>query len=256
MTERRVAQAGRELDGQKVIVIGGTRGLGYATAAMALERGAAVVVASRDPQRVAEARRTLRASGGDAVEGEPLDVTDRAAVRAFLDRHAPFDHLCLPGSQAYRTTFEETDEPAARAFFDQKFWGPFLACWEARTKLRPGGSIVLYSGAASRRPLTGYVIGAAIDGAIDALTRSLANELGRYRLRINAISPGIIETDVTRLNRTEAEFAAWRDHHAGRLPVGRIGRPEEAASAALYLMTNGFVTGEVLNLDGGLEAIP
>jgi NAD(P)-dependent dehydrogenase (short-subunit alcohol dehydrogenase family) len=99
-----------------------------------------VVVASRDPQRVA----------------------DRAAVRAFFDRHAPFDHLCLPGSQAYRTTFEETDEAAARAFFDQKFWGPFLACWEARTKLRPGGSIVLYSGAASRRPLPGYVIGAAM----------------------------------------------------------------------------------------------
>jgi NAD(P)-dependent dehydrogenase (short-subunit alcohol dehydrogenase family) len=251
-----VARIGRELDGQKVVVIGGTRGLGYATAAMALDHGATVVVASRNPKRVAEAVRTLAERNAGPVEGAPVDGTDRAAVRAFLDRHAPFDHLCLPGSQAYRTSFEETDEAAARAFFDQKFWGPFLACYEARTKLRPGGSIVLYSGAASRRPLAGYVIGAAIDGAIDALTRSLAHELGRYKLRVNAISPGIIETDVTRLNRTEAEFEAWRDHHGGRLPVGRIGRPEEAAGAALYLMTNGFVTGEVLNVDGGLEAIP
>jgi NAD(P)-dependent dehydrogenase (short-subunit alcohol dehydrogenase family) len=245
-----------ELEGKKVVIVGGTRGIGFATAQMALAAGAEVVIASRDPAKVAAATATLHKVSPGKITGDPVDVTDRAGIRRFLERHAPFDHLCLPGSQAYRMRFEETDEAEARAFFDQKFWGPFFAVFEARTFLRVGGSAVLYSGAASRRPLSGYVVGAAIDGAIDALTRSLALELARYRLRVNAISPGIIETDVTRLNRTQEEFEAWRDHHAARLPVGRIGRPEECAGAALYLMTNGFVTGQVLNVDGGLESIP
>lgn len=248
--------ADRKLEGKKVIIIGGTRGLGLATAQMALDHGASVVVASRSDAKVAAARRLLEARGGGAVAAETLDGARRMEVRRFLDAHAPFDHLCLPGSQAYRTSFEDMDEAAARAFFDQKFWGPFFAVFEARGKIRPGGSIVLYSGAASRRPLQGYVVGAAIDGAIDALTRSLALEFGRHGVRVNAISPGIVETDVTRLDRTEEEFEAWCRHHGERLPVGRIGRPEECASAALYLMTNGFVTGQVLNVDGGLESIP
>jgi NAD(P)-dependent dehydrogenase (short-subunit alcohol dehydrogenase family) len=247
---------GPELEGKKVVIIGGTRGLGFATAEMALEAGADVVVASRSPEKVRTAKERLVARGRGSVAAECVDGSDRAAVRDFLARHAPFDHLCLPGSQAYRTSFEETDEAAARAFFDQKFWGPFLAVYEARRMLSQGGSIVLYSGAASRRPLAGYVVGAAIDGAMDALTRSLAHEFGRYGVRVNAISPGIVETDVTRLNRCEEEFQAWCRHHGERLPVGRIGRPEECARAALYLMTNGFVTGQVLNVDGGLESIP
>ena len=246
----------RPLAGTKVLIVGGSRGIGYATAAMALEHGAEVAIASRDPGRVEEARRRLEASAGRAVASATVDITDRGGIARLLAEQSPVDHLCLPGSQVYRNRFDNLDETAARAFFDSKFWGPFLAVYDARTRLRRGGSIVLYSGAASRRPLPGYVVGAAIDGAVDALTRSLANELAVNGLRVNCISPGVVETDVTRHNRTEAEFEAWRDHHAGRLPVGRIGRPEECARAAIYLMTNGFVTGEVLHVDGGVETIP
>lgn len=245
-----------ELAGQKVVIIGGTRGIGYATAAMAIDCGAKVVVASRDPETVAEAARALEERAGQPIASAVVDVTDRAALAALLAGHAPIDHLCLPGSQVYRTRFDDLDEAAARAFFDQKFWGPFFAAYDARQHLRRGGSMVLYSGAASRRPLPGYVVGAAIDGAVDAATRALASELAASGLRVNAISPGIIETDVTRHRRSEEEFERWRDHHAGRLPAGRIRRPEECARAAIYLMTNGFVTGEVLHVDGGVEAIP
>lgn len=244
------------LEGQKVVVIGGTRGIGLATAAMALERGAEVTVASRDGDRVNEAAALLARRAGRPVGAAVADVTDRDAVAALIDGESPVDHLCLPGSQVYRTHFENLDERAARAFFDSKFWGPFLAAYDSRLRLRRGGSIVLYSGAASRRPLAGYVVGAAIDGAVDALTRSLAHEFGAFGLRVNCISPGIVETDVTRHNRTDAEFEAWRDYHASRLPVGRIGRPEECARAAIYLMSNGFVTGEVLHVDGGVETVP
>ncbi|MDX1432418.1 MAG: SDR family oxidoreductase [Gammaproteobacteria bacterium] len=244
------------LDGARVLVIGGSRGIGHATAALALEHGAEVIIASRDAGRVAQARRALETAAGRAIESATVDVADRTGVAALVEASAPLDHLCLPGSQVYRNRFDELDEQAARAFFDSKFWGPFLAVYDARTRLRRGGSVVLFSGAASRRPLPGYVVGAAIDGALDALTRSLAHELAANGVRVNCISPGVVETDVTRHQRTEAEFVAWRDHHAARLPVGRIGRPEECAHAALYLMTNGFVTGEVLHVDGGLETIP
>lgn len=243
------------LAGLKVVLIGGTRGIGFATAQATLSAGAEVVVASRDPSSVARAREALSAQAGRAVHGAALDVTDRPAVRAFVAAQAPFDHLCLPGSQAYRASFDDLDERAARDFFDSKFWGPFLAVHDARSCLRRGGSVVLYSGAASRRPLPGYVVGAAIDGAVDALTRSLAGTLAADGIRVNCISPGLVETDVTRMNRTEAQFQAWRDHHASRLPVGRIGRPEEAAQAGVFLMSNGFVNGHVLHLDGGVEAI-
>ena len=185
------------LAGTRVVIVGGTRGIGLATALAALQAGAEVVVASRSAESVARARRSLEEAVGRAVAGEALDVTDRPAVRAFIAAHAPVHHLCLPGSQAWRATFDDLDEAAARAFFDSKFWGPFLAVHDARPHLVRGGSVVLYSGAASRRPLPGYVVGAAIDGAIDALTRSLAGTLAADGIRANCISPGIVETDVT-----------------------------------------------------------
>lgn len=246
---------GGRLQGGKVVIIGGSRGLGYATAELALDEGAEVVVASRSVESVQRACAALSQRAGRAVAGQSLDGTDRHAVRAFLAVQAPFDHLCLPGSQAYRTNFDELDEDAARAFFESKFWGPFLAAFEAPAHMRRGGSIVLFSGAANRRPLAGYVVGAAIDGAVDALTRSLAGEYARHGIRVNCISPGVIETDVTRMNRSEQQFEAWRDFHAARLPVGRIGRPAEAAEAAVTLMCNGFVNGHVLSVDGGVEAV-
>lgn len=248
--------AGRELDGKKVVIIGGTKGIGFATAAMALDWGAAVVIASRSPENVAKAGEALAARGGGPVTAEALDGMDRAATAAFLARHAPFDHLCLPGSQVYRMSMDDLDEDSARAYFDSKFWGPFWAAYEARRHIRKGGSIVFYSGVANRRPIPGYVMGGAVDGAIDAITLSLAWEFGNDGIRVNCVSPGIIDTGIGQATRTKEEWEAWEKHHSERQPIHRLGRPEECARAGIYLMTNGFVTGEVLAVDGGVESIP
>lgn len=249
-----------ELDGKKVVVIGGTKGIGYATAEMALAWGADIVVASRSAENVAKAGENLEKSANRAakapVTAEVLDGTDRAATAAFLARHAPFDHLALPGSAVFRMTMENLDEGNARAYFDSKFWGPFWAAYEARGHIRPGGSIVFYSGVSNRRPVPGYTIGGAVDGAIDALTRSLAWEFHEAGIRVNCVSPGIIDTGIGQASRSAKEWAEWERHHSERQPIRRLGRPEECARAGLYLMTNGFVTGEVLAVDGGVEAIP
>lgn len=248
--------AKRELEGKKVLMIGGTKGIGYATAEMALAWGADVVVASRSAENVAKASEALSKRAGRPVAAEELDGTDRAATAAFLARQAPFDHLALPGSAVFRMNIADLDEANARAYFDSKFWGPFWAAYEARAHIRPGGSITFYSGVASRRPVAGYTMGGAVDGAIDALTRSLAWDFREAGIRVNCVSPGIIDTGIGQATRTAEEWAAWERFHSERQPIRRLGRPEECARAGLYLMTNGFVTGEVLAVDGGVESIP
>ena len=245
-----------QLDGQKIVIIGGSAGIGYATAEMALGEGAEVVIAARDRVMLEKAAAQLSDIVCRPVTWRSLDIADRTAVAAFLADCAPIDHLLLPGSTIYREIFEELDEAKSRAFFDSKFWGPFWAAYDSRTLIRRGGSILFYSGAARRRPLRGYVVGSTIDGAIDAATRSLATNFGPLGIRVNCISPGIVRTRISTAGRTAEETAAWHDEHAARLPVGRVGEPAECALGAIYLMANGFVTGEVLAIDGGVEAIP
>jgi NAD(P)-dependent dehydrogenase (short-subunit alcohol dehydrogenase family) len=246
-----------DLEGKKVIIIGGSTGIGYATAELALEHGADVVITSRDGSRADRAVAELRAvTGNSRLDGGVVEITKRPAVASFLESQAPFDHLVLPGSTVHRLKFDDLPETESRESFDGKFWGPFWAAYDGRHHIRRGGSIIFYSGAASRRPLEGYVIGAAIDGAIDAATRSLAWEMAKDGIRVNCISPGIILTDIIRRGRTQAEFDAIMKHHAERVPLKRVGDPEECARGALYLMTCGFVTGEVLGIDGGAESAP
>jgi NAD(P)-dependent dehydrogenase (short-subunit alcohol dehydrogenase family) len=243
------------LDGKKVVVIGGSGGIGYATAAMAHREGAHVVLTSRDQGRAEAAATKIAGKAGRTTPGA-VEVGDRKATAAFLERHGKFDHLVLTGSTVHRLAFDALPEKESYESFDSKFWGPFWAAYDGRHHMNKGGSIIFYSGAASRRPLRGYVVGAAIDGAIDAATRSLAGEMGKDGIRVNCISPGVILTDLIRKGRTQAEFDKRMEEHSKRVPLGRIGEPEECANAALFLMTCGFVTGEVLAVDGGTEAAP
>lgn len=243
-----------ELAGKKVIVIGGSAGIGLATACHALKAGAAVAISARGEERLSRAAESLKREGGQ-VAHEALDMRDRAAVAAYLKRQAPFDHLILSGATVYRTTYADMEEDKAKGSLDAKFWGPFWAAYDARAHIRRGGSIVFYSGLANRRPVPGYVIGAVIDGALDAVTRSLANELAPRGIRVNCISPGIIETAYVERIPPEVKEELFGTY-ARKVPVGRVGQADDCALAAMYLMTNGFVTGEVIAVDGGVESAP
>jgi NAD(P)-dependent dehydrogenase (short-subunit alcohol dehydrogenase family) len=242
------------LEGQKVVIIGGSYGMGYATAEMAIDAGAELAIAARGEGKLAAAAQALEARGGREVPWRALHVEDRPAVAEFLAASAPFDHLVLPGSTVKPILYDDLTDENARESFESKFWGPFWAAFDARPHLRRGGSIVFFTGVAAKRPVKGYIMGACINGALNAATRSLALEFARLGVRVNTIAPGLCDTplnDILHAHDKEERYATL----ARRLPVGRIGHAEDCAMGAMYLMCNGYVTAQVLGIDGGQEVM-
>jgi NAD(P)-dependent dehydrogenase (short-subunit alcohol dehydrogenase family) len=242
------------LDGQKVVIIGGSYGMGLATAEMAQAAGAEVALAARGRENLERAAAELAARSGRAVPWRALRIEDRPAVAAFLAASAPFDHLVLPGSTVKPILYDDLTGESAREAFESKFWGPFWAAFDARPHLRKGGSIVFFTGVAAQRPVKGYIMGGAINGALNAATRSLALEFAKLGCRVNTIAPGLCDTplnDILHAHDKEERYSAL----AARLPVGRIGHAEDCALGALYLMANGYVTAQVLGIDGGQEVM-
>ena len=244
------------LAGQKVLVIGGTSGIGLATAEAAADCGATVSIAARNSNRIANVCKAITQRSGLNVTGVTLNIEDRNAVRNFLFAEAPFKHLLLPGSTVVPELFNKISENVSRSSFDSKFWGPLWAAIDAVQFMPDGGSITFYSGVAAERPVKGFVIGAAIDGAINSLTRSLALELGSYNLRVNAISPGLIVTPLLSNIDHFVSRSDPRDELAQRSPLAKSGRPIDCAIAAIGFMINDYITGEVLNVEGGARTMP
>jgi NAD(P)-dependent dehydrogenase (short-subunit alcohol dehydrogenase family) len=242
------------LDGRKVVIIGGSYGMGYATAEMAIDAGAQLAIAARGEGKLALAAQALQARGGREVPWQALQVEDRPAVTEFLAGCAPFDHLVLPGSTVKPILYDDLTDETARESFESKFWGPFWAAYDARPHLRRGGSIVFFTGVAAKRPVKGYIMGACINGALNAATRSLALEFAKLGVRVNTIAPGLCDTplnDILHAHDKEERYATF----AKRLPVGRIGHAEDCAMGAMYLMCNGYITAQVLGIDGGQEVM-
>jgi NAD(P)-dependent dehydrogenase (short-subunit alcohol dehydrogenase family) len=242
------------LEGQKVVIIGGSYGMGYATALMAVDAGAEVAIAARSAEKLEQAAKALETRGGRRVPWRALAVEDRPALAQFLADCAKFDHLVLPGSTVKPILYDDLSDESAREALESKFWGPFWATFDARPHLKRGGSVVLFTGVAARRPVKGYIMGACINGALNAATRSLALEFARIGCRVNTIAPGLCDTplnDILHPHDKEERF----EQMARRLPVGRIGHAEDCAMGAMYLMCNGYVTAQVLGIDGGQEVM-
>jgi NAD(P)-dependent dehydrogenase (short-subunit alcohol dehydrogenase family) len=248
-----------DLKGKKVVVIGGSGGMGLATAEAAVDAGADVAIAARTEATLKAAAAALtergaRVPGGRKVPWRALRIEDRKAVAAFLKDSAPFDHLVLPGSTVRSVLYDDLNEREGADAFDSKFWGPFWAAYDARRHLRKGGSVVFFTGVAAERPVKGYVMGACINGALNAGVRSLALEFAKIGCRANAIAPSLVLTPL--LDSVHGHDKEERIARLGaRLPVGRIGTAEECAMGAMYLMCNGYVTGEVIHIDGGHRAM-
>lgn len=231
--------------GQHVIVLGGTSGIGFVTAAATVAEGAKVTIASRSPEKLRHALDRL----GNATNGECVDVTDTAGLRQFFDRQGAFDHLAVTAGDALigKPVMELTDAEA-RVAFEVRFWGQLNAVSAAYRQIRKSGSITLVSGITSRRPFPGRGIYTAVACAVEGMVKSLAVEL--RPVRINGVCPGVVDTELWhRLPDPEREKTF--EQIGGRLPVGRVGKPEDIAEAYLYLMRTDFCTGETIVVDGG-----
>lgn len=232
------------LTGRRVVIIGGSSGMGLATARAAAAAGAGVTIASSDGAR-------LRAALAEtpAVDGIVADVRDEAAVAELFERVVELDHLVYTaGKPADQRTLSELPLDAARHAFDVRFWGAVSAAKYAAPRIRPGGSIVLTSGTIGTRPTSGAVLAAAGVGAVEGLTRGLAVELAP--IRVNAVRAGVVRTP--RWDRiAQPQREALFESLAQRTLTQSIGVPEQIAATHLYLMENQFVTGTVLTVDGG-----
>jgi NAD(P)-dependent dehydrogenase (short-subunit alcohol dehydrogenase family) len=230
---------------QRVVLLGGTSGIGLAAATAAAAAGASVVVASSSAARVDAALERLPAT----AEGRVVDLLDEAAVGALFVEIGRFDHLVYTAGEALALGLvAETSVATARAALELRVWGAYAAVKHAAPHLREGGSIVLSSGSAGSRPHPGWSVGALICGGVEGLTRALAVELAP--VRVNAVRPGVVRTDLWR-GMAEEDRDGMYAAIAADLPVGRVGEAADVAASCLYLMDNGYTTGTVLTVDGG-----
>jgi NAD(P)-dependent dehydrogenase (short-subunit alcohol dehydrogenase family) len=228
-----------------VVVIGGTSGIGFAVAEAALGEHARVIVASSNPANVASAVKRLEGASGVA-----LDVTNEAAVAEVFGQLGKFDHLVFTAGDwnLRRGPLADVDLEVAKSNFTVRFWGALTVIKHAHKSISPGGSITLTDGMIAHRPSKGSAVSTAMAGAVEHLTRGLAVELAP--IRVNAVCPGLIRTGVWD-SIPEERRAEQFERMTKRQPLPRIGEPEEAAQAYLYLMRGGYTTGQVLHVDGG-----
>ncbi|XYH97581.1 SDR family oxidoreductase [Sorangium sp. So ce1128] len=233
------------LSGKRIVLLGGTSGIGFATAESAAREGAAVVVVSSKQERVARAVAALQ--GG--AEGCAVDLSSEAQIRDFFGRIGAFDHLVFTAGEALQLgEIGSTELDVARRFFDLRYWGAFVAAKYGKRHIRPGGSIVLTSGIATLRPRAGWALGASICGAMESLTRALSVELAP--IRVNAVCPGVVRTDLW-ADMKESDREAMYKQLGAALPVGRVGEAHDLAEAYLFLMREAFCTGQSIVVDGG-----
>lgn len=230
------------LDGKRVLVVGGSSGMGEATARLAAAAGAKVTIASRDHDRLAAAAKRI----GHGAEPAILDATSNAAVAKFFADGAIWDHVVISAGGGGRGNIKDLDIATAMTAMDNKFWIAFRIAKAAT--IAKDGSLTFVSGGLSQRPAAGASVIAAINGALERMSIGLALELAP--VRVNTVSPGPVDTPMWDRYGPEQK-KKFLDGAASHVPLKRVAQPEEIAEIVLFFMTNRFVTGTVVPLDGG-----
>ena len=238
-------EQGNGLHNKRVVILGGSSGIGLAVAEQAASQGAKLVIASSNAERVQKAIESL---GGNA-QGLTLDLANEQAVETLFAKLGAFDHLVFTaGDSLHLHNLATTDLKQARRAFELRYWAALAAVKYGSKHIRKGGSVVLTTGVAGQRPQKGWVVAASVCGTIDALTRALAVELAP--IRVNAVSPGVVRTNLWQ-SMSAAEREQMYESVGKSLPVGRVGEPHDIAQAYVFLMQEGFGTGQILVVDGG-----
>ncbi|MGR6918916.1 SDR family oxidoreductase [[Actinomadura] parvosata] len=242
------------LEGRTVVVVGGSSGIGLAAGALLTSVGARVVLMARDAGRLASAVDRLRTADAARVTGVAGDGTDEAVLDQALDQAGSVDHVLVTAGGFAVGALLDTPREQVRETVEGRIWGAYGVARAAARRLPAGGSLTFSSGLYLTRPIPGASAAIASIGAVEGLTRALAVELAPRRLRVNAIRYGVVDTPLSRGALGLADDAAVAA--AGQsAPLGRFATAEEAASAALFLMANNFVTGTVVTVDGGQSLV-
>jgi NAD(P)-dependent dehydrogenase (short-subunit alcohol dehydrogenase family) len=232
------------LKDKRIVILGGSAGIGLAVAELAAREGARVVIGSSSRVRIESALARL-----PGAEGHVVDLRDEAAIQGLFQRLGGLDHLVYTaGEELMLAPLAELDLARARQFLELRYWGALAAIKAATSRLARDGSIVLTSGAAGHRPHPGFVIGGSICAAMEAVARTLAIELAP--IRVNVVTPGFVDTALWSNLPAEARQQMFRDA-AARLPVGHVAEPAEIAEHYLGFMRGRYVTGQSLIVDGG-----
>jgi NAD(P)-dependent dehydrogenase (short-subunit alcohol dehydrogenase family) len=240
------------LDGRKVIVFGGSSGIGLGVAKAALDKGAEVFIVGRTSSKLKSAGRAL---GQNArLRTLVADMTKEAEIARAVEQAGPIDHfVTTAGTPPPNVQIGDIELDVIRRFIDDKMISTMMLAKHASKALKRGGSITLTSGInKDKPPEPGGSVVAAVALSFDAFARALAVELAPTR--VNVVSPGWVDTEMWDEIVGDAKFGFY-DSMASRLPAGRIAKPADIAPAYIYLMESDFTTGESVHIDGGQRLI-
>jgi NAD(P)-dependent dehydrogenase (short-subunit alcohol dehydrogenase family) len=238
-----------ELQGQIVVLIGGSSGIGLETARQARGQSADVILTGRDAARLKEA-----AAEVGARDTAAFDATDPDALSRFFDGlPGPVDHILLTGGGPYYAPLAELDHARAVRDFDLHLWLPIALAQHALGRVRPGGTLLFVSGTGARRPGPGLALIGAATAGMPALVANLAVELAP--IRANLIAAGFVDTPLSATLLGDG-LEQRRQQLRDTLPIRRVVEPADVASLAVYLMTNTALTGATYDIDGGQQLLP
>jgi NAD(P)-dependent dehydrogenase (short-subunit alcohol dehydrogenase family) len=231
------------LKGRTVLVIGRAGGIARAVALAVRAAGGTVVVAGRDKDALAAAY-----DDDAGIRAEKVDLTDETGIAALAERLGRVDHVVSTASARARGQVGDLAPETVALSFTVKVLGPILLAKHFAPRMPADGSFVLFSGSSARKPAIGMLAVGATNGAVDAVTRGLAVELAP--IRVNAVSPGTVDTGAYDGlgERKKAELFATR---VATSPARRIGTVEDIADAVVFALTNTYLTGVSLGIDGG-----
>ncbi len=238
------------LAGKKVVVIGGASGIGLAAARMALAEGASVTIGDNSPDNLSRVKSEF--DGNAAVKIVPVDVMDLSQVSSFFADIDRVDHVFLTAgildrgnSSALTASIE-----SLRKILDTRLMGAAFVAREAQSKFAPGGSLTLTSGLDGDRPAKDSTFAAGSVEGVKGMVRGLAIDL--KPIRVNAVVPGLIDTP---LWAGYPHFKEFVEEFTKNNPIPRVGKAEDVADAAIFLMLNGYITGTTVTVDGGAPLI-
>ncbi|WP_118974283.1 SDR family oxidoreductase [Taibaiella koreensis] len=232
------------LKNKTVLIVGGSQGMGLGAAKQALHAGAKVVLLSRDQLKLDQIVETL-GSNCRRIVG---DITAIDSYKTLLEEAGPFDHLFISASPGGSTTFDTAYTSIGQTYLYGKFWYTFSFLQAALPFINEKGSITLLSGGFAVSPHPEHVLVTVAFSAIEGLARALAISLAP--LRVNAIRPTDIEKDTSTFQSAAAK-EQYETETASATLTGRIGRVEDIGETVVYLMSNPFITGQIIELDGG-----